>query len=64
MPADDEIIGQFTKWTHPDFDEGLILEPGDDPKGYLGSHGDASPFKAESVEMTRGEFNALPEFTG
>ena len=64
MPTNDQKIGQFIEWTHPDFDEFLILEPGDDPKGCPRRMGDSSLFRSEPVGLTREGFNILPEFTG
>lgn len=41
MPADGEMIGQFTKRMHPDFDGGLIPEPGNAARDFGG--GTATP---------------------
>lgn len=54
---------QVLRWTHPDFDNPIVLLPETDIKRYLGD-ADPAHLKSEPIEMPPEAFEALPEWEG
>jgi len=65
------VTSKYLKWRHPKFSGWLITETNETrenvAENYLGINeepGDLEAFTIEEIEMTKEEFETLPEFEG